>query len=53
MSEDLLLIGRWLIDYIVKLWQFLGAAHFLGFAVIGIFVIRKICGVFRALLSNK
>lgn len=53
MAEDLLIIGRWLIQFVKQLWNFLGTAHFLGFAFIGMFVLRKICSALKSLLSNN
>lgn len=49
--EDFLAVGRWLIDYFIQLWNFLGTAGFLGFAVIGMFVLRKIAYLFKKVLT--
>lgn len=47
---DFLLVGRWLIEYFRKLWTFLGAAGFLGFAFIGLAIIKKLVSLFRKLV---
>ena len=48
--EDFLLVGRWLIAFFKKLWEFLGTAGFLGFAFIGLFILRKLVSLFRKLI---
>ena len=48
--DDFLLVGRWLLNLFYQLWQFLGTAGFLGFAVIGFVILRKLVSLFRKLV---
>lgn len=48
--EDFLLVGRWLIYMFGEIWEFLGTAGFLGFAFIGLTVLKKIVSLFRKLI---
>ena len=43
-------VGAWLIQLFEKIWMFLGTAGFLGFAFIGLFVIRKLVSLFKKLI---
>lgn len=48
--NDFLLVGRWLLNLFSQLWTFLGTAGFLGFAVIGFVILRKLVSLFRKLV---
>ena len=48
--EDFLLVGRWLISTFQDLWEFFGAAGFLGFAIIGFVVLRKLIYLFKKIV---
>lgn len=48
--EEFLQVGRWLIALFRQLWEFLGTAGFIGFAVIGLFILKKLVSLFRKLI---
>lgn len=50
MVNDFILVGEWLLDIFVRLWNFLGTAGFLGFAVIGFVVLRKVVDLFKKVI---
>ncbi len=49
--QDFALVIDWLLSLFVAVWDFLGTAGFLGFAVIGLFVIKKVAQLFKSLLA--
>lgn len=48
--NDFLLVGRWLLNLFSQLWTFFGTAGFLGFAVIGFVILRKLVSLFKKLV---
>lgn len=50
MVNDFVKVGEWLIDIFVRLWSFFGAAGFLGFAVIGFVIIKKVVNLFKKII---
>lgn len=48
--EDFLLVGRWLLNFFSELWSFLGVAGFLGFAVIGFVILKKLIYLFKKII---
>ena len=48
--EEFLIVGRWLLNIFKLLWEFFGAAGFLGFGVIGFVVLKKLVYLFRKIV---
>ena len=48
--EDFTAVVAWLVQVTKQLWTFLGTAGFLGFAVIGLFVLKRIALLFKKII---
>lgn len=49
--EEFSQVVSWLIQTSTALWSFLGTAGFLGFAVIGLVILKKVAQLFKKLLT--
>ena len=48
--EEFAQVVTWLVQVTKQFWTFLGTAGFLGFAVIGLFVLKKIAYLFKKII---